>query len=678
MRCAASLYGAAAPDDTIEEIIVTGEFRSDPLDALPSSVSVATAAQIASLEAQHLEQVLGLMPNVNIASGASRARYFQIRGIGETGQFIAPLNPSVGTIVDHVDFSGIATVSTLYDVRQVEVFRGPQGTLYGANALAGLINVTTNDPTKTPEVGVTVEGGDYNTRTVGGYVSGPLSDSVEGRLAVQKYDSDGYVRNHFLDEDDTNDYDELTIRGKLHWQATEETSFDFAGGYIDIDNGYDTFSLDNSRNTISDQPGKDTQKSQFGSVIATFTQPKTFLVEAIVSHADSDIEYGYDEDWTFVDFDPNGYSSTDLYRRDWTTSSAELRFISNDEGRLFGDSTDWAAGIYTLKQDEHLHRVYTFITPDFTSDFRIQRAAVFGQTETHLSDATNLTVGLRLERHDSDYHDVDGSKFEPNDNLWGGRVALSHLIRTNTMVYASMSRGYKSGGFNTDGTLDADLRQFDPETLYNAEIGVKGNWRDDTLVGRLALFYMWRDDMQVGTSQIRMRPDGSSEFIEYTGNASKGDNYGLEAELRFRPTQRIELFGSLGLLSSEYRDFVNGAGQELDGRQQAQAPSYQFFASAQYNWPSGWFANAAAEGKDAYYFSDSDSFQSKPYEIAHLSVGLKRDHWGVTAWMHNVFDKEYAVKGYFFGNDPRLDYASAGYTQLGEPRRVGVTVNWQL
>ena len=639
---------------------------------------MATAAQIASLEAQHLEQVLGLMPNVNIASGASRARYFQIRGIGETGQFIAPLNPSVGTIVDHVDFSGIATVSTLYDVRQVEVFRGPQGTLYGANALAGLINVTTNDPTKTPEVGVTVEGGDYNTRTVGGYVSGPLADSVEGRLAVQKYDSDGYVRNHFLDEDDTNDYDELTIRGKLHWQATEETSFDFAGGYIDIDNGYDTFSLNNSRNTISDQPGKDTQKSQFGSVIATFTQPKTFLVEAIVSHADSDIEYGYDEDWTFVDFDPNGYSSTDLYRRDWTTSSAELRFISNDEGRLFGDSTDWAAGIYTLKQDEHLHRVYTFITPDFTSDFRIQRAAVFGQTETHLSDATNLTVGLRLERHDSDYHDVDGSKFEPNDNLWGGRVALSHLMRTNTMVYASVSRGYKSGGFNTDGTLDADLRQFDPETLYNAEIGVKGNWRDDTLVGRLALFYMWRDDMQVGTSQIRMRPDGSSEFIEYTGNASKGDNYGLEAELRFRPTQRIELFGSLGLLSSEYRDFVNGAGQELDGRQQAQAPSYQFFASAQYNWPSGWFANAAAEGKDAYYFSDSDSFQSKPYEIAHLSVGLKRDHWGVTAWMHNVFDKEYAVKGYFFGNDLRLDYASAGYTQLGEPRRVGVTVNWQL
>lgn len=680
---AAAHAGAATPapstpPSAIEEIVVTGEFRSDPLDSLPSSVSVTTSEQIQSLQAQHLEEVLTAMPNVNYASGASRGRYFQIRGIGETEQFIAPLNPSVGTIVDHVDFSGIATVSTLYDVRQVEVFRGPQGTLYGANALAGLINVTTNDPTKDTQAGITAEGGDYGTRSLGGYLSGSLTDSLEGRLAVQKYDSDGYIRNRFLDRDNTNNYDELTTRAKVRWQAADDVTVDFAGGYIDVDNGYDAFSLDNGRHTISDQPGKDMQKSGFGSVIATFSQPKTFAIQTIVAHADSDIEYGYDEDWTYTGFDPNGYTSTDLYRRDWTTSSAEVRLISNDAGRMFGDTTDWALGVYGLEQDEHLHRVYTFLTSDFTSAFRIQRAALFGQTETHLTDATNLTVGLRLERHESDYHDVDGVAFEPNDNLWGGRIALSHLIRTNTMIYASMSRGYKSGGFNTDGTLDADLRQFDPETLYNAEVGVKGNWRDDTIVGRLALFYMWRDDMQVDTSIVRTRPDGSSEFIEYTGNAAKGNNYGAELELRIRPTERIELFGSLGLLQSEYQNFVNGTGEELDGRQQAQAPSYQFFASAQYRLQNGLFARAAVEGKDAYYFSDSHSFQSKPYELLHLSAGLQRENWGVTAWIHNAFDKEYAVKGYFFGNDPRIDYAPAGYTQLGEPRRVGVTLDWHL
>ncbi len=170
------------------------------------------------------------------------------------------------------------------------------------------------------------------------------------------------------------------------------------------------------------------------------------------------------------------------------------------------------------------------------------------------------------------------------------------------MVYTSMSRGYKSGGFNTDGTLDADLRQFDPETLYNAEIGVKGNWRDDTLVGRLALFYMWRDDMQVGTSQIRMRPDGSVGVHRIHRQCIQGRQLRTGSGTAFPADQRIELFGSLGLLSSEYDDFVNGAGQELDGRQQAQAPSYQFFGSAQYDWPSGWFANAAAEAKRRVLF----------------------------------------------------------------------------
>ena len=666
------------PPTGIEEIVVTGEFRSDPLDALPSSVSVATSDEIQALQAQHLEQVLNTMPNVNSASGASRARYFQIRGVGETEQFIAPLNPSVGTIIDHVDFSGIATVSTLYDVKQVEVFRGPQGTLYGANALAGLINVTTNDPTKEFQTGATVEGGDYDTRSAGAYVSGPLSDSVEGRLAIQDYRSDGYVHNAFLHRDDTNDYDELTTRGKLHWQPGDQTAFDFTAGYIDLNNGYDAFSLNNNRTTLSDQPGQDTQKSKFGSVIGTFSQPESFAIQTIVAHADSNIEYGYDEDWTFVDFDPNGYSSTDLYKRNWETSSAEVRLISNDGGRLFADTTDWAVGLYGLEQDEKLHRVYTILTNDFLSAFRIQRAAIFGQTETHVSDLTNLTIGLRFERHDSDYHDNDGLKFEPNDNLWGGRIALSHLIRSNTMVYASFSRGYKSGGFNTDGTLPADLRQFDPETLYNAEIGVKGNWLDDTLVGRVAIFYMWRKDMQVDTSITRTRPDGPSEFIEYTGNAATGNNDGLEAELTYRPTQRVELFGSVGLLASEYHDFVNGSGQELNGRQQAQAPSYQFFGSARYRWPSDWFVQAAVEGKDAYYFSDSHSYQSKPYTLAHLSAGLQRDTWSVTGWVHNVFDKKYAVKGYYFGNDPRIDYAPEGYIQLGPPRTVGVTVDWHL
>ncbi|NJN50796.1 MAG: TonB-dependent receptor plug domain-containing protein [Gammaproteobacteria bacterium] len=144
-----ALYGGSyshAAQPVIEEVVVRGELRAAELTTVPASISVISAQTIARRHAQHLENLLGIVPNVNFAAGASRGRYLQIRGIGETGQFIEPLNSAVGIIIDHVDFSGIGAVTTLYGADQVEIFRGPQGTLYGANALAGLIDISTAQP----------------------------------------------------------------------------------------------------------------------------------------------------------------------------------------------------------------------------------------------------------------------------------------------------------------------------------------------------------------------------------------------------------------------------------------------------------------------------------------------------------------------------------------------------
>ena len=156
------------------------------------------------------------------------------------------------------------------------------------------------------------------------------------------------------------------------------------------------------------------------------------------------------------------------------------------------------------------------------------------------------------------------------------------------MIYAGVSKGYKAGGFNTLGTLDPDLREYDPEDLYNLEVGIKGAWFDEQLSGRFSGFYMWRDDMQVESSVVRSRPDGSSEFIQFVGNASDGSNSGFEAEVEYLPITGLTLFANLGLLFTEYDDYVNSAGDDLDGRDQAQAPQYQFFAGADYQFPTGY------------------------------------------------------------------------------------------
>jgi outer membrane receptor protein involved in Fe transport len=146
-----------------------------------------------------VEDVLNLAPNVNISSGASRGQYFQIRGIGERSQFAAPLNPSVGLVIDGIDFSRTGGAATLFDIERVEVLRGPQGTLYGTNGLAGTINLRSKQASKELDMHFESTLATYNTRAVGVAVGGPLvEDSLLGRIAVHTHQSDGYMDNDFL------------------------------------------------------------------------------------------------------------------------------------------------------------------------------------------------------------------------------------------------------------------------------------------------------------------------------------------------------------------------------------------------------------------------------------------------------------------------------------------------
>ena len=161
----ALLWGAQtvdANDSVVEEIVVHGELRDNTLMSTPSSVSVISLIDWRAGTVNHLEELLSRAPNVNFSSGASRGRFIQIRGIGERGQFSEPLNPSVGLLLDGVDMSGIGTAATLFDIKQVEIFRGPQGTVYGANALAGLINITSNDPTENFYARLTLDAGKFD------------------------------------------------------------------------------------------------------------------------------------------------------------------------------------------------------------------------------------------------------------------------------------------------------------------------------------------------------------------------------------------------------------------------------------------------------------------------------------------------------------------------------------
>jgi iron complex outermembrane receptor protein len=670
---------AAAAENTIEEIIVTADFRARSELDMATSVTVMTEAVIKSRSAQHFEELANAIPNVNYASGSNRARFFQIRGIGERSQFVAPINPSVGFLVDNVDFSGAATIATMLDVEQVEVLRGPQGTRYGANALAGLINVKTHDPEDQFAASLKLGAADYNTQAITAVVTGPVTESVSARLAVGSHRSDGYYENSFLRTKRNNSQDEQSIRGKLSAEMSASWQLDLSLSHVDIDNGYDAFTLDNSRTTLSDEPGQDQQES-LALAIESSWQLDSFDLKLIVGLADSDMEYGYDEDWTFAGIHPDGYMSRDNYIRDRKTQSLEFRFLSNDSSRLFSDSTDWLFGVYTLNSSESLTREYTFLASNFRSDYDFDTAAVFFQLDSSLSEKLTLETGLRVERRDTIYRDSELLGFSPTETLWGGGVAAKYLLNSNTMAYASIARGYKAGGFNTDGTLDADLREFGEEFLVEYEMGIKSNLLENKLHLKAALFHDDRHEQQVKSSTGRIRANGSTEFVDFIGNAAEGTNNGVEFEAVWTPSEQLGLTASLGLLDAIFDSFVNSENQDLSGRDQAHAPGYMAHLAADYNL-GAWSLSVSLDAKDEFYFSDSHNVQSDPYELLNMNLSYSGEQWSLSFWGRNLTNQDYAVRGFFFGefgNDPRKGYAPEPYVQYGEPRMVGVSYEVQL
>ncbi|MEM6604942.1 MAG: TonB-dependent receptor [Pseudomonadota bacterium] len=683
----------AEPDrsQALEEIIVSAELRATPWLEQATSSTIIDATLARKRVAAHLENLLQIAPNVNFASGSSRARFYQIRGIGERSQFVEPLNPSVGVLIDNIDFSGLATIAGTYDIEQVEILRGPQGTLHGANALAGLINLKSAAPTEELSGRVNALLGDFGRRELGLSLSGPIVGSnLLGRLAVFSHESDGFLNNSFLGRSDNNERDELTVRGKLNWRVAPQHVVNATMLYADVDNGYDAFSLDNTRSTLSDEPGRDRQESNALGLDYRFLGDKVELA-VLGSVAVSDSEYSYDEDWSFVGIAPDlEYSSFDRYLRSRDSYSVQARVSSQEALFLPIGDLQWTAGVYALRDDEDLRREYTFASDDFGSRFRASTVAVFGQADLAINERLSVSAGLRLARRDMDYSDTQDVDADPSNDLWGGKLALQYFSDRAGMFYASISRGYRAGGVNAQilafpsdaNPTGVDIfaqRFFSDELLYNYEVGHKGRFADDRIQSSLALFFMDRTDQQVRGSLVIPRPDNSTAFVDFTDNAASGVNLGVEWELRVAANTRLDVYMNVGLLDTEFENYVNADGRSLDGRDQAQAPNWQFATGATYRISERILLDVQWEGKDAFFWSDRHDERSGSYSVVHGRLAYQTPNWEVALWGRNLADKDYFIRGFgSFGNDPRKGYVTEEYVQFGEPRHLGISFEYRM
>ena len=229
--------------NAIERITVQGDFRQQSVQNLAGSVAVVAEQDVKRTSAQHLDDVLNQFANVNFTAGASRGRFIQVRGIGERSEFVDTINPSVGILIDGIEYSGLG-ISGISDLAQLEVFRGPEATRFGANALAGMVNLTTKGPTATAEGKFSATLADYDSYQLAGQFSDSINQQLGYSLALEQQSSDGFIENAHLNRDDTNDIDEFTGRFKLRYQPFNDLSLQLIMHLVDQNNGYDAFSPD--------------------------------------------------------------------------------------------------------------------------------------------------------------------------------------------------------------------------------------------------------------------------------------------------------------------------------------------------------------------------------------------------------------------------------------------------
>jgi outer membrane receptor protein involved in Fe transport len=394
--------------------------------------------------------------------------------------------------------------------------------------------------------------------------------------------------------------------------------------------------------------------------------------------------YSYDDDWTAASYEGFG----DL-RRDRTVWSEEFRADSAAQTQALGWIDRWTLGAYFADTKEKGR--YTDTSPWGISglDTRYSSAneALFAQIAHDFTRSTRLILGLRSEHVSIDgrgtktFTDFTTNDpaivFRPSfsDTLFGGKITLEHDLTPSEVVFASIARGYKAGGVNIDARISPpdDPLTYGTETLWNYEVGIRGNWFEHRLTGELTAFYLDRHNTQVRDSAGF---GGSYRF--FTSNGRGAYVAGLEASASYAITPEFSVRGSLAQMSSKLDSFTLTNGFSGGDRRLANTPRYGYSLGARYGAGTGLFADVELIGRAEQYDSNGNANEFRhAFHLVNLNFGYTWRAWTLSLWAKNVFNERYEKRVFFFGNeDP--DYVETRYEDRADPRQIGATVSYRF
>jgi iron complex outermembrane receptor protein len=689
----------AAQPAVLEEIVVTAQRRLENLQDVPITVTAMPAAALAAVGITNTADLVNVVPGMLVQTSAGYSLP-HLRGVGITA-IGAGIENSVALYVDGV-YRGVSSSDavSLNNIAQVEVEKGPQGTLFGRNATGGLIQVTTLDPTPYFSASAHAGYGNYHTVQSDAYVSGG-TDFIAGDLAVQlTHQGEGYGTNLATGQDINRMDMNLSVRSKWILHPVDGTKLTLILDNAETDNSLSA--LRNYQNypniyypggmPIPNLPTLDVDDNaqplrrmheQGASLQLDQDIDSVKLVNTVAYRRDV---YTYDVDF---DLGPMPYSLNDTRQQD-NQLTEELRLLSNNSSSLTWMTGLFYYGAHNGFQPQNIYFSGTAVNPakpiTHVLNETVQTTnslALFGQATQKLTETTELTVGLRYTGEKRALLGTDtgflngvvpvslanvNTNFRTNTPTW--RLALDHHFTDDVNGYVSYNRGFKSGGYNVPAPA---LPAYSPEKLDAYEAGLKTQFLERRLTLNGAFFYYNYQNIQVSRFV-----NGSPEVY----NGGKAKLYGLDLDATVRVTQGLTVSAGLELEHDRFTDFPNAdfflscahpyptvCSLSANGKQLPQTPAASGTINVDYRVSisnSELHFNVNEAANSGYYYQPNNEIKQSAYGLLNGSIGWTYSHYSVTLWGKNLTDVIYAT-----AVNPAPTAISAAYAA---PRTYGVTL----
>ncbi len=716
----ASVSSQAMAQVVLDEIIVTAQKREQSAQDVPVSFSVFSEDALDKLDMTGVFDFAQRTPGLEFGNYTDlKLAPTSIRGV-TAGTGSAGADPAVGYYLDEVYLGpGVGATLDLFDIQRVEVLRGPQGTLFGRNSIGGAISVVSNRPDDHLTGYVEAEYGNYNHVRIKGRLSGPIvQDKFNMSISGLFHNRDGYTENRFLgiDGDDT---DRQGGSLSLDFFPSESVSVEINADYIDIkqnSKNYEHFRINPAGvvGAFLPAPGLPANTDPEDRVIFSNLESRETL-ESYGFSGKINIDMGAVELVSVTGFREHHYfniGDTDVSPldigfdgdpEDVKRFSQELRLVSNSEG-----ATNWIAGVYYLNQSTdnqsfiELGRDLSIIftgDPDAlagvqagsSAQMELDSYAVFGNVSHAFSDGFEVSIGGRYTKEDKEIAYMQDDPL----GLLGGTIPLLEAKDswsaftpyatakyswetddTDAMVYATISRGFKSGGFN-DALGSADGLSFDPEFIWNYEIGLKSNWYDNRLVVNLAAFYLDWSDMQVTADN----PETPAAFDPITTNVGSARSKGVEIEFIGKVTENFQVNGFASIMDASFVDsfLLTAPGAPVVKLEKIQGtPSSKFGAGAEYTYPisddyelliRGDFVRRGSSQLSPDPTDDDAKVGAYTLVNARISLTNTSGGWQIAAWGKNLTNTVYRTRMFNLFDNP---FVGVKFSNLGPPRTYGV------